>query len=258
MVALIIIGVIVLLIALIMLIPVGADVGYENGELHVSAKACGVLMPLYPKPQEEEKPEKESKKKAKKAKKKSAEKPKEEKPKKDKLPIDITRFSKEEMLELAKAGLGAVGKFGRKLKVDRFLLHYTAAGKDPYNTAVTFAYVNAALSSLAPICSRRFTVKDCSVWTDVDFTIDEMKLDLGLAMSIRIGQIMAIVLAVGFKMLGILKRNKARLKAEAAAAPAAMPADANKAPDAGEAVPAITENSNKENIQAEERKDSNG
>ena len=37
MVWLIVLGVIVGIIALIMLIPVGADVGYENGELSVSA-----------------------------------------------------------------------------------------------------------------------------------------------------------------------------------------------------------------------------
>ncbi len=252
MIALIIIGVIVLLIALIMLIPVGADIGYENGELHVSAKACGVLMSLYPKPQEEEKHKKEHEQKA-------EEKAKEEKPKKDKLPLDIGKFSKEEMLELAKAGLSAVGKFGRKLKVDRFLLHYTAAGNDPYNTAVTFSYVNAALSSLAPICAKRFTVKDCSVWTDIDFTKDKTALDLGLAMSIRIGQIVAIVLAVGFKVLGIMKRNKARLKAEAQAANEEQQNAVNDAVGAGEDPSVMIEKSNNtENIQEEERKNSNG
>ena len=48
MVWLIVLGVIVGIIALIMLIPVGADVGYENGELSVSAKVCGVMLKLLP------------------------------------------------------------------------------------------------------------------------------------------------------------------------------------------------------------------
>lgn len=253
MIALIIIGIIVLLIALIMLIPVGADIGYENGELKVSAKACGILMPLYPKPPEEEKEEK--KEKEQKEEKKAAQK----KPAKEKKPLTLPKFSKEEMLELAKAGIGAVGKFGRKLKVDRFLLHYTAAGNDPYNTAMTFSYVNAALSSLAPMCAKRFTVKDCSVWTDIDFTKDKTEIDFGLAMSIRIGQILAIVIGVGFKVLSIMKRNKARLNAEAQRAAAEQQVAPVETTETGDNSPVVTENlNNPENIQAEERKNSNG
>ena len=62
MVWLIVLGVIVGIIALIMLIPVGADVGYENGELSVSAKVCGVMLKLLPrKPADESKPRKEKK-----------------------------------------------------------------------------------------------------------------------------------------------------------------------------------------------------
>ncbi len=255
MLALIIIGVIVLLIALILIIPVGADIGYENGELKVSAKACGVLMQLYPKPQEEEKNEKEQGKKKEKKEKKAAQ----EEPAKVKKLRTMPQFSKEEMLELAKAGIGAVGKFGRKLKVDRFLLHYTAAGKDPYNTAVTFGYVNAALSCLAPICAQRFTVKNCSVWTDIDFVKEKTEIDFGLAMSIRIGQIMAIVMSVGFKALGIMKRNKARLKAQTQPDDAKQQTGCNKTAEPEDYNPVKTENlNNTENIQAEERKDSNG
>ena len=43
MLALIIIGILVAIIALIMIIPIGADIGYEDGELRVSAKAAGKL-----------------------------------------------------------------------------------------------------------------------------------------------------------------------------------------------------------------------
>lgn len=73
MVALIILGAIALVITLIMLVPVGADVGYESGELRLSAKVCGMLLQLLPKPPADEskppkkkKPKKEKKPKAKK------------------------------------------------------------------------------------------------------------------------------------------------------------------------------------------------
>ncbi len=46
MVALIILGAIALVITLIMLVPVGADVGYESGELRLSAKVCGMLLEM--------------------------------------------------------------------------------------------------------------------------------------------------------------------------------------------------------------------
>lgn len=267
MLALIIIGVIVGIITLIMLIPVGADIAFEDSELRISAKACGVLMQIYPKPPEEEK----KPKKAKKPKKPKA--PKAEQLPEEKKPLKLPNFNKEELLELARAGLGAIGKFGRKINVDRFLLHYTAAGNDPYDTAMNFAYVNAALSILSPMCRERFEVKNSSVRTEVDFTKDSMELDFGLAMTIRIGQMMGIAIETGIKALRILMRNKKRIKAEqlnnppeqseASAndlnpqTPAALPAEGESSAQSENPVN-TEENKEKENIQAEERNDSNG
>lgn len=211
MVALIIIGVIVLIIALIMLIPVGADLGYEGGVFSVSAVACGMpIMKLFPKPEEDgTKPPKHPRKEKKKKEKAPAE-GEEAKPKK-KLNFD---FTPDELLALLKKVLKGFGKLGRKFKVDRFLLRYTAAGDDPYKTALTYNYVNAALSSLGHICAKRFQVDDCEVSTAVDFTADKMSIDFGLAMTIRIGQIFGAVNTILFGALGILIKNKLRLMKE--------------------------------------------
>ena len=54
MVGLIILGVIIAIIVAIMLVPVGADVAYEGGELRLSAKVCGMLLQLIPKPPADE------------------------------------------------------------------------------------------------------------------------------------------------------------------------------------------------------------
>lgn len=244
MAALIVIGIIIAVIALIMLIPIGADVGYEDGQLRLSAKLCGVLLQLFPKPPaDESKPKKEKKPK-------KPKKPKEpapegtEKPKK-KLSLN---FSRDELLGLVKSVLKGFGKFGRKLRVDRFLLHYTAAGKDPYSTAMTFAYVNQALSSLAPICRRRFDTRDCDVWTDIDFTTEETKLDFGIALTIRIGSIFGVIFTIAFGALGILIKNKLRLAREKRR---------NRKNAAAEKIVSIEE-IKEENTQAEERMDSNG
>lgn len=244
MVGLIILGVLIGLIVLILLIPLGADLGYEDGKLHVSAKLMGIQMQLFPKPPPDpNKPPKEKKPKKEKKKKEPAQ---EEKPKaKRKLP-----FNRDELLELLKIVLRGFGRFGRKFKVDRFVLRYVAAGYDPYDVAMTYGWVNAALSSLAPICRKRFTVKDCEVSTDVDFTADWMHLDLGLGFSIRIGQILGTVLSIGFGALRILLRSKRRRKREAKENP----------PE-----PVTAETENKENemtiegpAPVEERKNGNG
>ena len=259
MVGLIILGVLIGLIVLILLIPVGADLGYEDGKLHVSAKVMGVLLPLYPKPPADpNKPPRE--KKPKKEKKKKEPKEGEQPKKKRKL-----NFTKEELLDLLKVVLRGFGKFGRKFKVERFVLRYTAAGYDPYDVAMTYGWVNAALSSLAPLCRERFTVKDCEVRTDVDFTADWMHLDLGLAMTIRIGQILGTVLGTGFGALKILLRRKSRLKREAKENPPEAPeTPANPESPAAlpEAAPAEETENNKTTIEettaVEERKNSNG
>ena len=62
MTALIIIGIIALIIFLFMMIPVGADIGYENGQLSLSAKVLGLFIQLLPKEEgREKKPKKEKK-----------------------------------------------------------------------------------------------------------------------------------------------------------------------------------------------------
>ena len=159
-----------------------------------------------------------------------------------------------------RAALGGFGKFGRKFRVDRFVLRFVAAGFDPYNTAMTYGYVNAALSSLAPLCRRRFDVKDCDVYTAVDFTADTMYLDFGLAMSIRIGQVLGVVLGIGFKALGVLLKNKRRLKREAKLLPPEEPAEAAEQPteQPAEAAQETETDTTETTIQAEERKDSHG
>ena len=251
MVGLIILGVIVAIIVAIMLVPVGADVAYEGGELRLSAKVCGMLLQLIPKPPADEtKPKKEKKpKKTKKKKKQPEEQPQtgEEKPKK-KLNLD---FSMDEIMGLVKSVLRGLGRFGRKLSVDRFLLHYTAAGKDPYTTAMTFGYVNGALTTLAPICRRTFDTKDVDVWTDVDFTTEKMKVDFGVALTIRIGQILGVLFTILFGALGILIKHKFRkFKEKRANKKAGIPENGEAAADNREEI--------SKNIQPEERTDSNG
>ena len=207
MVGWIILAILVGLITLIMLIPIGADLRYEDEVIRVSAKAAGIKIQLIPKKKREPKPEKPEEKP------KPEPEPKEEKPKKAKKKRSLS-FNAEEILDLLKLVLKSFGRFGRKFRVERFVLHWTAAGSDPYLVARTFSVVNAGLSQLAPICTERFHCRDSSVWTDIDFVSDRMFFEFGLTMTIRIGQIIGTGLRIGAGALMILLRSKRRVKRE--------------------------------------------
>lgn len=208
MLALKIIGIILLVIFLFCMIPIGADIGYENNQLSLSAKICGLYLQLLPKGEKAEKVPKEKKPKKEKKKKKEPEEQK-EKPKK-KLNLELNF---DEIIALLKKVFKGLGKFTR-FKVDRFLLHYVGGGDDPYKTAVTFGKINAAICALAPVCRERFQCPDTDVFTDVDYTAGKTAIDFGLGFSIRIGQIFGAVNTILFGALGILIKNKIRILKE--------------------------------------------
>ena len=207
MVGWIILAILVGLITLIMLIPIGADLRYEDEVIRVSAKAAGIKIQLIPKKKREPKPEKPEEKP------KPEPEPKEEKPKKAKKKRSLS-INAEEILDLLKLVLKSFGRFGRKFRVERFVLPWTGAGSDPDLVARTFSVVNAGLSQLAPICTERFHCRNSSVWTDIDFVSDRMFFEFGLTMTIRIGQIVGTGLRIAAGALMILLRSKRRVKRE--------------------------------------------
>ena len=117
-------------------------------------------------------------------------------------------------MELLRAVLQSFGRFGMKFKVDRFVLHWIAPRWDPYTSARIFAWVNAAMSELAPICTARFHCRDSSVWTDIDFTREDMFLEFGLTMTIRIGQILGSGISIAFEAVKVFLRSRRRVKRE--------------------------------------------
>ena len=241
MVGCIILGIIVGIIVLILVVPIGADINYEGGELRVSAKLWKLLINVFPKePADPDAPPKE--KKPKRIKKKKPKEPEEGEPApKKKLKLDFTFDEIMALLKKLFKGLGTI----LTIHVDRFMLHYIAAGDDPYDTAVTYNYVNAALSTLAPICAKKYRCRDTDVWTDIDFTREQMQLEVGIAVTIRLGQILHGVNIILFGALGILIKNKMRLFSER------LRAKKDKTVDDDTVIE--IEETKEENIQEEER-----
>ena len=157
--------------------------------------------------------------------------------------------------------LKGVGKFG-KVTVNKFMLHYAAAGDDPYDTVVTYNYVNAALSTLIPICEEKFIVKDSDFKTDIDFTAEKTKVDVELCATIRLAQVMHMLFAIAFGALGVLIQNKRRLRREKKQGIASDGIEVDvaleKDTDEAETSQINKDNNTEQNTQAEERTDSNG
>ena len=190
-----VLGLILLILIVLLTIPIGADAEYIGGEFKLSAKACGFLIQLIPKKKKKDKDKEEGK---------------EKKPKKEKKKLEL---SKEELFELVKKVLRSLKKFG-KLTVDRFLLHYTAGGSDPCDTASTLGYVNAAICALEPICSQQFRVREYDLRTEADFTAEKTKIDAALCITLRLWQFVRVGLAAGVGILGIIIRSKRRQRRE--------------------------------------------
>lgn len=230
-----VLGFLLLLILLVLFIPVGAHVKYSDEKLFAAAKVSRFEYTLYPREKKagsgDDAPKKPKEKKAP----ETEQAPKQKK----KLP-----FNFEELLELLKKAIRSLGKFG-KLTVHKFMLHYLAAGNDPYKTAMTYNYINAALSTLAPLCEQSFKVKDdVDVWTNVDFTQEKQIIEAELSITLRIVQLLRVAFVFAFSAVGILIRNRIRLRRE-------------KRENKNNTQANNTEDKNT-NINAEERMDSNG
>ena len=240
-VAWILVGLLALIIAFILFVPIGADVAYLNGEFRLAARINGFAIQLIPRKAKEQKPEEKPKEE------KPPEEPKEEKEEKPKRDFNFTR---DELLEIAKKALNGLKKFG-KLTVRKFMLHWTVAGEDPYDAAMSFNYINSALSVLSPICAPIFNVTgDVDVRTEIDFMADSMRIDTELSITLRLIQVVRAAIAAGIGVIGVLRKRKKRLKKEAELAKA----NGEAAADENAQTTAIEQ----ENNQPEERKDNNG
>ena len=145
-----------------------------------------------------------------KPKKKKPPKPKKEKPKKKSAPPDIRTI-----LALAKLGLQALDRFRQRLRVQLLRLVFVSGASDPYDTALAFGYVNAALGALTPLAERALRIDERDIQTGVDFQAERPRIDARIVCTIRIGQIVIIALAFG---AGFLKQKMHAKQARAARA----------------------------------------
>ena len=197
MTALWIILAVALVLTVLNLLPVGVDAAYADDVFSLAARIGPFRLRLLPKPPDQ------------KPKKKKPPKSKKEKPKKQSAPPDIRTI-----LALAKLGLQALDRFQR-LRVQLLRLVFVSGASDPYDTALAFGYVNAALGALTPLAERALRIDERDIQTGVDFQAERPRIDARIVCTIRIGQIVIIALAFG---AGFLKQKMHAKQARAARA----------------------------------------
>lgn len=95
------------------------------------------------------------------------------------------------------------------------MLHFLAAGPDPYSAVMNYGYFNAAIGGLRPLLHRAFRIKDEDFASAIDFEADKLKIDGRIVLTVRIGEILFLVLCAAFGFLKWFLSHKHRTKAQA-------------------------------------------
>lgn len=174
-----ILALLVLLLLILTLFPFRVDVCYQESNLFVKLKFLFLTWVLVD-------PTKEKKEKKPKKKKKS----KEEKPKEK---------QKKNYLNLAKVGYAGLAALvsGGPLTVDKLYINVTFGGDDPADLGILFGKVHGALGATWPVVQRILVIKDPSIQTNIDFTIESTQFNYArVVLPIPILRILSIAFKV--------------------------------------------------------------
>jgi len=209
---LIALAIILALLALFLLLPVGADVSFIGGELVLKAKAGPVKLQLIPgkpkKPGEGKKKEKVEKVKPPKKKKTAEEKIK-------------SKITKDDVFTLLRILFKALGRLRRALSIDVLMLHLSVAAPDPFDAISQYGYINAGIGGLYPLIHKAVKIRKEDIATEIDLNSDKIKADVRLVATFQIWEILHLALCAAFAFICWFikrrRRNRRELKTRAAA-----------------------------------------
>lgn len=112
----------------------------------------------------------------------------------------------------------AAGRFKQKIRIDRLCLDFIAAASDPAQAAMEYGYANAAVGMIWPLFENNFKVKERRIRTAVDFQTATPTVYIYAALSLTIGQAVALGLRLMIKLLRITSEIKSEQKVEKEAA----------------------------------------
>ncbi len=178
--------IIFILLALIMLIPLGICASYDANGFVLKAKISVYKLHLYPrKSKSKQKVPKDSTKSGKKSKKK--------------LP-----FGLKEWTELLRIVLKAHKRLKNGLCIDKLTLHFIAAAPDPYDTVRIYNAVNGLVGAAEPLVKT----KKRDIYIDADMTAEKCSISFVFELSIRVGQLLILSIVSGFGFIKLLVSSK--------------------------------------------------
>ena len=174
--------IVLLIVAALLLMPVGIDAEYAERRAVVRAKVGPVGLPVLTFPKTEEEKAKQ---------KKRPKKPKEKKKK----------WDRERIVVLIRLGLRALERLRRRLRVDELQLHLLVSTSDPYRTAMLYGSLNAAVYALLPALTQAVELRNQDIQIDVDFDRGQMEAYGRLLLRIYVGQLLVVGAAFGLGFL---------------------------------------------------------
>jgi len=164
---------------------VGIRFLYDEQGPRLWAKAAGFSFALYPAPPKKEKADK-----------KKTEKPAEERSVREKVggALDYGK-------QLLPIALQAAGQFRRRLRVDLLHMELTVGSEDPADAASVYGAACALLGALWEPLVEAFHVEDGSAKVRLDFQQPEMLLHVTMQMTLKLGQLVRLVIYFGFRTL---------------------------------------------------------
>lgn len=186
--------IVVVLIALILSIRLGVDISYNDENLKILVKASVFKFKIFPPERTEKKTDKKQKEKAKKQ--------------NDKGIIEKLGFEKEDWLELIGVIFKVLAKFNHSIVINKFKFHYAVTDSDPYDAVVKYNTINTIAGSLVPFIENNFRIKDRDVFIDLDLNKQDIQTDIRLVLTIRVLQIiMLVVMALSSTVRIYVKRK---------------------------------------------------
>jgi len=194
---LLVLAIILAALLLINLVPLGMDGGFTGTALFLSARAGPFTIGILPRRDRAETPRQRQERLARKAEQKAK---KEEK--KRKRPEEKKKGSRlATARELVRMGLRTLGRLRRHLRVDLFLLRWTAAASNPYDAAMQYGAVCAALGTLVPMAERALIIREREMEVDVRFDLVKPEIEARVILTLRVWEIVWVGLNFGMEYL---------------------------------------------------------
>ena len=139
--------------------------------------------------------------------KKEKDKPKTKQEKKEPAPSVKTKSKEKkggsfkDFLPLVDLILNFLGKFRRKLRVNRLEMKLVMAADDPCDLAVNYGKAWTALGNLMPHLERLFVIKKRNLEVECDFTAEKTLIFARLDLTITIGRILSLGVVDGIRIL---------------------------------------------------------